>query len=69
MIEAEKLVLRAGDKPLLDDAGLVVERGQRVAVIGPNGAGKTTLVETLLGMRPPVSGRIKLGHNVTTGYF
>ena len=69
MVEAEKLTLRAGDKPLLDDAGLVVERGQRVAVIGPNGAGKTTLVETLLGLREPVSGRIKLGHNVTTGYF
>jgi ATP-binding cassette subfamily F protein 3 len=69
VIEAEKVVLRAGDKPLLDEAGLVVERGQRVAVIGPNGAGKTTLVETLLGLRQPVSGRIKLGHNVTTGYF
>jgi ATP-binding cassette subfamily F protein 3 len=62
-------VLRAGDKPLLENAGLVVERGQRVAVIGPNGAGKTTLVETLLGIRDPVAGRIKLGHNVTTGYF
>ncbi len=35
VVEAEKLTLRAGDKPLLDDAGLVVERGQRVAVIGP----------------------------------
>ena len=69
VVEAEKLTLRAGDKPLLDDAGLVVERGQRVAVIGPNGAGKTTLVETLLGLRDAVSGRIKLGHNVTTGYF
>jgi ATP-binding cassette subfamily F protein 3 len=69
VIEAEKLVLRAGDKPLLENAGLVVERGQRVAVIGPNGAGKTTLVETLLGIREPVAGRIKLGHNVTTGYF
>jgi ATP-binding cassette subfamily F protein 3 len=69
VIEAEKLVLRAGDKPLLENAALVVERGQRVAVIGPNGAGKTTLVETLLGIRDPVAGRIKLGHNVTTGYF
>ena len=49
--------------------GSCVERGQRVAVIGPNGAGKTTLVETLLGLRPPVGGRIKLGHNVTAGYF
>jgi ATP-binding cassette subfamily F protein 3 len=69
VLEAERLTLRAGDKPLLADAAIVVERGQRIAVIGPNGAGKTTLVETLLGMREPVSGRIKLGHNVTTGYF
>jgi ATP-binding cassette subfamily F protein 3 len=69
VIEAEKLTLRAGEKSLLESAGLVVERGQRVAVIGPNGAGKTTLVETLLGLREPVSGRIKLGHNVTSGYF
>ena len=69
VIEAEKLTLRAGDKPLLDDTGIVVERGQRVAVIGPNGAGKTTLVETLLDLRQPVAGRIKLGHNVTAGYF
>ena len=69
VVEAESLTLRAGDKPLLEAAALVVERGQRVALIGPNGAGKTTLVETLLGLRAPVSGRIKLGHNVTTGYF
>ena len=40
-----------------------------MAVIGPNGAGKTTLIETLLDLRQPVGGRIKLGHNVTTGYF
>ena len=69
VVEAENLTLRAGDKPLLEAAALVVERGQRVALIGPNGAGKTTLVETLLGLREPVGGRIKLGHNVTTGYF
>src|SRR5690348_9563470 len=38
VVEVEKLVLKAGDKPLLDGATVHVERGQRVALIGPNGA-------------------------------
>ena len=46
-----------------------IERGQRVALIGRNGAGKTSLLETLLGRRAPARGRVKLGHNVTLGYY
>ncbi len=69
VVEVEKLVLSAGEKHLLDGATIHVERGQRVALIGPNGAGKTTLVETILGRRAPVSGKAKLGHNVTPAYF
>ena len=40
-----------------------------MALIGPNGSGKTTLIETLLGRREPAAGRVKLGHNVTVGYY
>ena len=40
-----------------------------MALIGPNGAGKTTLIETLLGRREAAAGRVKLGHNVTVGYY
>ena len=69
VLEAEHLTVMAGDKLLLADAGVVVERGQRVALIGPNGAGKTTLVETLLAKRDAKAGRAKLGHKVTVGYF
>jgi ATP-binding cassette subfamily F protein 3 len=54
---------------LVRGASFAIERGQRVALLGPNGAGKTTLLETLLGRRPPAAGRVKLGHNVTTGYY
>ncbi len=69
VLEAEGVSVVAGDRMLLDDAELVLERGEHVALVGPNGSGKTTLLETLLGRRPPVAGMIRLGHGVIPAYF
>ena len=69
VVEAEGLVLRAGDKELLEGASFAIERGEHVSLIGPNGTGKTTLLETVLGRRDPNSGRVKLGHGVEVAYF
>jgi len=69
VIVAEGVVVRAGDKPLLDGASFAVERGEHVALVGPNGSGKTTLLETILGRRPPAGGRVRLGHGVVPAYF
>ena len=69
VVEAEKLIVEVAGRTLIADAGFAVERGQRVALIGPNGSGKTTLLETLLGRREAAAGRVKLGHNVTVGYY
>jgi ATP-binding cassette subfamily F protein 3 len=69
VVEAEGLVVRAGEKTLLEGAGFALERGEHVALVGPNGAGKTTLLETLLGRRAPEAGRVRLGHDVVAGYF
>jgi ATP-binding cassette subfamily F protein 3 len=69
VVEATGLTLRAGDKELLDDADLALERGEHVALVGPNGAGKTTLIETLLGRREPAGGRITMGYGVEAAYF
>ena len=54
---------------LLSVPDLKVERGSRIAIIGANGAGKTTLLRTLLGLVPPISGRVITGQGVETGYY
>ena len=51
VIELEHAELSAGDKPLLHDAELWLERGEHVSLVGANGTGKTTLIETLAGKR------------------
>ena len=64
VVSAEHIELAAGDKKLLRDSELVLERGEHVALIGPNGSGKTTLLEAIVAERV---GRI--GHGVETSYF
>ena len=67
--EVQGVTLWAGDKLLLEDATLVVERGEKVGLVGPNGSGKTTLLEALLGGHPLAAGTVRLGHGVIPAYF
>jgi ABC-type Mn2+/Zn2+ transport system ATPase subunit len=43
---------------ILPAVDLTIRRGTYLGIVGPNGSGKTTLVRTLLGLLPPVAGRI-----------
>jgi ATP-binding cassette subfamily F protein 3 len=69
VLEAEDVVLSAGDKLLLDGAAMALERGEKVGLVGPNGSGKTTLLSAILDGHPLERGSIRLGHGVVPGYF
>ena len=60
-LQADHITVYRLNRPVLRDVSLAVEAGDCISVIGPNGAGKSTLLETLLGLLPVQSGRIKLG--------
>ncbi len=69
VLMTERLAKKFGDRTLFDNLTVTIERGERVGVVGPNGAGKSTLIKVLMDREDATSGMVRLGHNVTTGYF
>ncbi|SCY70013.1 ABC-F family ATP-binding cassette domain-containing protein [Flavobacterium caeni] len=68
VIEAEHVTKRFGEKTVLKDINLLVERGSKIAFVGQNGQGKSTFIKAIVN-EFPFDGTIKLGHNVQVGYF
>jgi ATP-binding cassette subfamily F protein 3 len=68
IVEAENLCKSYGDKHVLEDVDLLIERNSKIAFVGQNGQGKSTLAKMMVG-EIPFEGYLKLGHNVEVGYF
>lgn len=67
-VEIEHLTKAYGNYVVLDNIGLIINRGEKVAFVGKNGEGKSTLVKCIMD-EIEYSGKLKLGHNVKIGYF
>ncbi|WP_405377087.1 ABC-F family ATP-binding cassette domain-containing protein [Nonlabens sp. Asnod3-A02] len=68
VLEIDQVSKSFGDKDVLDNVSLTLERGKRVAFVGQNGMGKSTLAKIIVG-DVKAQGDINLGHNVQLGYF
>jgi ATP-binding cassette subfamily F protein 3 len=76
VFELEHGQISVGERTLLDEGELWLERGEHVSLVGPNGAGKTTLIEALADRReldgegvPSVKGKLRTGHNVKLAFL
>ena len=58
VIDAEHVSKSYGERQIIRDFTLRIQRGDRIGLVGPNGAGKTTLLKLLTGEVAPDSGRV-----------
>ena len=68
IFETKGLAKSYGDKKVLNDLDLFIERGTKLAFVGQNGQGKSTLAKLLVSVIQG-TGNLRLGHNVKIGYF
>ena len=59
-ITLDNLAFGYEGQPVLSGISLSIARGSFTAILGANGSGKSTLLKTLLGLQPPIAGRIHL---------
>src|SRR5437868_1108369 len=66
------LVIGYGRQPVLSGISLDIASGSFTAILGANGSGKSTLLKTMLGLQPPLGGRMHItsstGRPVVFGY-
>lgn len=66
--EIDGLSKNYGEKKVLENIELLIERKSKIAFVGQNGQGKSTLAKIMVG-EVDYTGHLKLGHNVQIGYF
>ena len=67
-LKIEGLVAGYPGRPLTSPLNLAVPAGAKLGIIGGNGSGKSTLMRTLLGLIPPLEGRVLWPAEISLGY-
>jgi ATP-binding cassette subfamily F protein uup len=58
VIDADRVAKSYGDRAIIRDFSLRIQRGDRIGVVGANGTGKTTLLRLLTGELAPDEGSV-----------
>lgn len=68
-LSCEQLTVGYSGHPVLKEVNFSVEEGDYLCILGENGTGKSTLMKTILGLLPPISGKVTLGAGQSLGYL
>lgn len=67
-IIVKELTKKYDEHVVFNDANMVIERGQKVALVGKNGEGKSTMIKAIMN-EIDFQGTVEIGHNAKIGYF
>ena len=62
LVHLENIVLRFGEKTVLDGIDLKVYSGDRLVILGQSGGGKSTMLRLILGILRPTTGMVRYRH-------
>jgi phospholipid/cholesterol/gamma-HCH transport system ATP-binding protein len=62
LVHLENIVLRFGEKTVLDGIDLKVYGGDRLVILGQSGGGKSTMLRLILGILRPTTGVVRYRH-------
>ena len=60
-LTCQRLCVGYEGKSVLQELNFEIFAGSYLCIVGENGSGKSTLMKTILGLQPPISGRILTG--------
>ena len=68
-ITVENLSKSYGEKPLFENIGFGINKGQKTALVATNGSGKSTLLKILAGKEPYDDGKLSFRKNISVAYL
>lgn len=68
-ITVENLSKSYGEKPLFENMGFGINKGQKTALVAANGSGKSTLLKILAGKEPYDDGKLSFRKNISVAYL
>jgi ABC transport system ATP-binding/permease protein len=69
IIAATDVVVRHGERTILDNITLGIQEGEHLGLVGRNGSGKTTFLRILAGLQAPDSGEVTRQRNLAVSYL
>src|SRR3984885_10532586 len=69
IIAATDVVVRHGERTILDNITLGIQEGERLGLVGRNGSGKTTFLKILAGLQTPDSGEVTRQRQLAISYL